>query len=313
MIGTERSGTLHARGALKSLWSSPGLLLWFPPLFWAINLIIGRAYATEFPPFSLTLGRWLVALGCLLPFVWRELYATRSLLFSHWRLICVTGIVGFAGYPALNYVALHSVPAATASFLNSTLPLIVPLFAWVTAREPLTWGTGIGVLTSLLGVAVIVSHGRPTTLVALSIGTGECLVLLAVSCYALYSVLLRYVPKSLPPLVFLCACIIPTIIAVAPLALWEASRHQVIHLVWRNVLIILFVGIFPSLIAALIWNRCVALIGSAITGASFHLVAIYSTLLAFFLLHEPIHRYQVLGAILILTGFAIATLARSRC
>jgi drug/metabolite transporter (DMT)-like permease len=125
-------------------------------------------------------------------------------------------------------------------------------------------------------------------------------------------VLLRYVPESLPPLVFLCACFVPAIIAVAPVALWESNGGQTIHVTVQNIAIICFIGIFPSLVAALLWNRCVALLGPAITGASFHLVAIYSSLLAFLFLNEPIHFYQISGAFLILLGFVIATMTRSR-
>lgn len=54
---------------LRRLWDQPLLLLPLPPLFWAGNLVLGRALADTFPPVSLAVGRWLVALACLAPFV----------------------------------------------------------------------------------------------------------------------------------------------------------------------------------------------------------------------------------------------------
>ena len=72
----------------------------------------------------------------------------------------------------------------------------------------------------------------------------------------------------------------------------------------------LFIGIFASLIGAALWNRCVAALGPTLTGASFHLVAVYSSALAFLLLGEPVRVFHLVGIALILAGFAIAVLPR---
>jgi drug/metabolite transporter (DMT)-like permease len=102
------------------LWARPALLLWLPPLFWAGNLVLGRALGPTFPPVSLAVGRWLVALAVLAPFVARRAYEQRHLLRRHATLIFGCGAFGIAGYNALGYLALQTVPAASVAFLNST-------------------------------------------------------------------------------------------------------------------------------------------------------------------------------------------------
>mgnify|MGYP000601270828 CR=1 FL=1 len=98
---------------IDRLWARPLLLLPLPPLFWAGNLVLGRALAGTFPPVSLAVGRWLVALAVLLPFVTRRAWTERHLLARHWILVLTCGAFGIAGYNALGYLALRSVPAAS--------------------------------------------------------------------------------------------------------------------------------------------------------------------------------------------------------
>jgi len=294
------------------LWRTPALTLPLPPLFWAGNLLIGRAFARQLPPFGLTWMRWSLALAILLPFVAPGLWRHRHALLARWWVLAACGLTGFAGYPVLNYIALHTTPAATAAVLNSTLPLMVPVFAWIIAGERPSPRVGIGIGISLLGVLVIVSQGDLARLTSLRIGAGEILVLAAVASYALYSVLLRFAPATVPPLVFLAATFVPAVAVLTPLWAWELAQGRTLPLQPYAIASVLFIGIFASLVANLLWNRSVAMVGSTITGASFHLMAIYSATLAFILLGEPIHRFHVVGIALVLTGFALATLPGRR-
>jgi drug/metabolite transporter (DMT)-like permease len=291
---------------------TPAVLLPFPPLFWAGNLLIGRAFARQLPPFGLTWLRWSIALVILLPFVWRGVWHHRRTLLAHWWVVAGLGLSGFAGYPVLNYIALHTTSAATAAMLNSMLPLMVPVFAWIIAGERPSPRVGVAIGISLLGVLTIVSRGDPSVITSLRFGIGEILVLLAVACYAFYSVILRYVPRSVPPLVLLEATFVPAVAVMMPLWLWELAHGRSLPLQPYAIASVLFIGIFASLVANLLWNRSVAAVGSTITGASFHLMAIYSAVLAFVLLGEPVHQFHVVGIALILTGFALATLPGRR-
>lgn len=180
---------------LAAAWRRPVWLLWVPPAFWAGNVVLGRAFSTSFPPVSLAVGRWLVALVALAPFVWRDVLRERRLLLRHWKLIWACGALGIAGYNALAYVALRTVPAASVAFLNSTLPLMVPLAAAMLGVERITSRAIVGIVVSFGGVAWIVARGHWEDLVALRFDHGELIVILATANYAIYSVLLRRKPR----------------------------------------------------------------------------------------------------------------------
>ncbi|WP_202964680.1 DMT family transporter [Inquilinus limosus] len=297
-------------GLLDLVWRRPYVLLPLPPLFWAGNLVIGRAFAQELPPFGLTFWRWVVASAVLLPFVWRDLVAHRRDLLAHWPVIVGCAASGFAGYPVLNYLGLHTTPAATAAMLNSTLPLMVPLFAWAMTGEAPRPRVVAGIVLSFLGVGWIVGRGDPATLATLSIGGGELLVLLAVGGFALYSVLLRWRPRDVPPMAFLAATTLAACVLMAPFWIVEEAAGHSLPVAAYAIASLLFIGIFSSLVANAFWNRCVATLGPALTGASFHLMAVYSSALAFLLLGEPVRGFHLIGIGLILLGFAIAVVPK---
>jgi drug/metabolite transporter (DMT)-like permease len=291
-------------------WRRPYGLLLFPPLFWAGNLLIGRAFAAELPPFGMAFWRWIIALAVLVPFIWPEFKRNRRETLRAWPILFACGLTGFAGYPVLNYIALQTTPAATAAMLNSTLPLMVPLFAWVLTREPPSGRVVTGILVSFLGVGWIIARGELSVLTSLSIGQGELLVLLAVACYALYSVFLRYRPATLSPLLFLAGTCAAASACLLPFWLWEEANGHSIPLEPYAIGSLLFIGIFAALVANALWNRCVATLGPTLTGASFHLMAVYSAGLAALLLHEPVHTFHLVGVALILAGFSLAILPR---
>jgi drug/metabolite transporter (DMT)-like permease len=296
---------------LQRLWAQPLLLLPLPPLFWAGNLVLGRAFAGSFPPVSLAVGRWVVALACLLPFILGTIGAQRQALIRARGLIFACGAFGIAGYNALGYLALQSAPAASVAFLNSTLPLMVPLAAFALGIERVSARTLAGIALSFLGVTWIVARGAPSTLSGLSFTGGEPLVLVAVANYAVYSVLLRRRPAALDPLVFLAATMAAGLLVLLPFWIWELSQGAIIPTSAGPVAAVLYIGVFASLLAFIIWNRCVGALGPSVTGASFHLVALFTAALAFLLLGEPVRPFHLVGAALILGGFGLAAFGRA--
>lgn len=296
----------------RAVWQRPFLLLWLPPAFWAGNLVLGRGLADVMPPVTLAVGRWLVALLVLLPFVARGLWRQRSLLWRQRRLILLCGGFGIAGYNALAYVALRSVPAVNVAFLNSTLPLMIPVAAFLLGRERISRPAVIGIAVSFAGVCWIVSRGEPALLLALRFERADLLVLLAILNYALYSVLLRRRDPALDPLVFLASTMATGLLVLLPFWLWELRVGAAIPVDPASVAAVLYIGVFASLLAFILWNRCVAMLGATVTGVSFHLVAVFTALLAFLLLGEPVETFHAVGILLILGGFAIATLPLPR-
>ena len=69
----------------------------------------------------------------------------------------------------------------------------------------------------------------------------------------------------------------------------------------------LYLGIFPSFVGYVFWNRGVAEVGPNVAGIFVHLMPAFGALLAWLFLDERIQAYHLIGIGLILAGIALTT------
>ncbi|NML07182.1 DMT family transporter [Sphingomonas sp. G-3-2-10] len=296
---------------LKSPTTRAYAMLTIVMLLWAGNSIVGRAVRDDIPALTLAWFRWSGALLILLPFAFASLKADRAVIRAHWKPILLLGLLGVAAFNALLYSGLRYTPASNAMLIQAAIPALVLLFDRLLFRERPRALQLLGVTASTLGVLFVVVHGDFAALLALRLGPGELLVLLAVSFWALYTSLLRLRPE-VSPLSFLAVTFAIGALAMSPLALWEASAGR--HVVWQasTAGAIFYVAIFPSLIAYLLFNLAVTQLGGARAGQFSTLLPLFGAFLAAFFLGETLHLYHFAGMALILGGIAMTALSRPK-
>ncbi|HEY4370691.1 MAG TPA: DMT family transporter [Burkholderiales bacterium] len=293
--------------SLRWLWEHPLYLVWSAPLLWATNITMGRAVAHTFPPVALTWLRWFVAIAVLLPFIWPRVRAQAPLLRQYWKFLFLTGALGMAGYSALAYIALRTTTAANVAFINSTVPLLVPLFMLFLLREPMSRRAYIGITVSFCGVGWIIAKGEFTNLAHLSFTRGDLITLLAVAMYALYSVLIRKKPRELDLLVFLFGGMLGAIVALFPFVVLEFALGARVPTDPKSMLALLYIGLVVSLGSYLLWNHCIVTLGPGVAGPAYHLISVFTPIVAYLFLDESLAGYHYAGIALILAGVFITT------
>ena len=300
------SGDGAAPGDLaRRLWSMPALMFLVPPLAWSGNILMARALNDVLPPVGLAFWRWLLAATLLLPFAARGLFRHRRLLLARWRLVLACGAFGMAGYNALAYMALQTVPAINVSVINSAIPALIPLFALLLAGDRLNVRQGAGILVSMVGVLWIIARGDPASLLDLSIGAGDLWVLASVVNWAIYTVILRLRPVEIDTLTFLVACILAALVALAPFWLWEIGSGRSMALTAQTLGSVVYVALFASIASFLCWSRSVALIGATRTGMAIHLIPLLVGVAGMVFLDEPVRPFHLIGAAFIAAGLYV--------
>jgi drug/metabolite transporter (DMT)-like permease len=285
----------------------PLLLLVVAVLCWAGNFVLGRAVHADIPPLTLTFWRWAVAGMVLLPIALGPLWANRATIRRHWRLIGLLAATGVVLFHVFVYAALQSTTATNAALIVATLPIVVPIFSFLLDGIRIRRRQAAGIALSLLGVAVIVVRGDPAVLAHFRPAPGDLLMLLAVPMWSLYTVLLRRLPAGLPPFAMLLAITAIGVLLLAPAYAWELVTVGGIAPSGANILSILYVGVLASVVSYICWNRGVAAVGATRAGQSFHLMPVFSTLLALLFLGEVLHPYHFAGIALIGGGLYLAT------
>jgi drug/metabolite transporter (DMT)-like permease len=96
-----------------------------------------------------------------------------------------------------------------------------------------------------------------------------------------------------------------------PVALLEASSYSQMQINLSAILNVLFLAIFPSYIAYLLWNISIQRIGIKITSNFVLLNPVFSIALGVIFLHEPFSINLVLSTIAILAGAYFSSVSSS--
>jgi drug/metabolite transporter (DMT)-like permease len=281
---------------------SPYLLLTLTPLFWAGNWIIGRGLHADIPPMAMTFFRWLFAILILAPFAWRYVKRDWPILRAHWKILFVLGAIGIGTHNGLAYLGLNYTTATNGVILNSFIPVMIVTISWVLLHEKLQRLQVAGVAISLLGVLAILSEGHLESLLGLRLNIGDVFVILSMAMWSTYTVLLRWRPAGLNVLSFLLVIAVIGDACVLPLWLGEMALGHFVVWSWTNLVALLAVALFSSVLAYLFWNRGVEEVGANVAGLFVHLMPVFGIILAWLLLGEGLAPYHVLGIALILSG-----------
>jgi drug/metabolite transporter (DMT)-like permease len=280
----------------------PATLLSLTSLFWAGNMVIGRAVADAMSPIGLSYWRWVIVIAVLAPFCWREVLAKRTQLSRSWRILLLLSVMSTGLYNALTYWSLHYTTATNTTLLNSTIPIWVMVASWILLRHLPPTRALLGFLTSLLGVLFIVAHGHPGALFTLAPNVGDLIMLTALFIWGFYAVLLRYRPADLSPLGYVFVTgVIGTLIAT-PFFLIDRAVSATPDLSWQALAAIGYFALFSSLAATLCYNNAIDRVGPVHASLFIHLVPLFGSLLAIAFLGERPGWQHLIGMALILSG-----------
>jgi drug/metabolite transporter (DMT)-like permease len=283
-------------------------LLGLVMLLWAGNSIVGRAVRNDVGPFVLSFVRWAGASLVLLPFALGPMRRDWAMLRQNWRIVLLLGLSGIAAFNAIMYSGLHYTTATNGLLLQAAIPPMVLAADRFLFGARTGWVHWLGVVASMLGVAVIVFQGQPSHVLGFRFGLGDGLVLAACVDWALYTVMLRKRP-AVSPLSFLLATFLVGLAAIAPLALWEALTGPPVRWGAGVGLAFVYVALLPSLLSYLIYNHAAHVVGPARAGQAITLLPLFGALLSALLLGEPLHPFHFAGMALILIGIVVSALA----
>lgn len=289
----------------QSALANPYLLLSLTALMWGGNAIAGKLGAGHVSPFLLTGLRWIVACVILITFSMHHLKRDFETIKKHWSFLFLLGAFGFAIFNGLMYLALNHTTAINVAIEQASMPLVVFILNYLLYRTRVTTYQVIGFIITLIGVAITVTRGNLFGLGEQSLNIGDLLMLVAIFIYGIYSVLLKNKP-NIHPMSFLSVLGISALITTTPFVAYEVSSNNLIWPDTQGWAVIVYAGVFPSILAQLFWILGLDKIGSNRGGLFINLVPIFGALLAIFILGEKFEVYHAIGLLLVLGGITLA-------
>jgi drug/metabolite transporter (DMT)-like permease len=270
--------------------------------------VIARAIVGHVTPIALTLIRWTVAVAIMMPFAWPQVRAHWPQVRRHWKVIAWLAFWGTGLHNAFAYVGLQFTTATNGVILNSATPVMIIVIGWLVYRDTITRMQSLGVAISIAGVFAILTRGDPAVLAQLSLNKGDLIVLAGMVFWSAYTIFLRMKPPELPGFVMLACCGALSLVFLFPLFLVErAFFGGHVELTPATASAMLYVGIFPSVVGYIFWNRGVHEVGANVAGIFMHLMPVFGSILAWLFLGERIYLYHLAGIALIIAGIALTS------
>lgn len=280
-------------------------------LFWGANSVAGKLAVGHVSPMVLTTYRWIVALIIILAFMMPQVKRDWPMIRKHWLQLLLYGIFGFTAFNALLYTALGYTSAINAVIEQAGIPMLIFVFNFVLFRIQASIAQIIGFSVTLIGVLVTAAHGEFSALAELEFNFGDALMLCAAIVYAAYTVSLRWKP-DLHWQSFIAAPAFGALLSAIPLFFWELSRGAAIFPDTTGWAIVLYAGIFPSLLSQVLYVRGVEMIGANRAGLFINAIPVFGTILSVLLIGETLYSFHVVALLLVLGGIAIAEWGRPK-
>lgn len=226
-----------------------------------------------------------------------------------WRdelLMVLLGIVGGSVYFLSENAALLYTTATNTSLIVCSCPLFAMLLFAVVYRhsERISRTQALGSLLACLGMAVVVLNGH--FVLHLS-PLGDLLAFGACLCWAVYSLLMKPATERYSTLFITRKVFIYGLVTIIPYYFFVPGFPSIEVILSSGVLWnLLFLSVVASMLCYLVWNWVISKLGAVIATNWVYFNPITTILFAWWLLHEQITVWFLLGTILILSGMYLA-------
>lgn len=165
-------------------------------LFWSGNFIFARLVSNSIEPMQLSFFRWFFVLILLLPYLLFHYKNIQKVIKKEYFLIIIFSALGISGFNTFLYYGLQTTTATNALLINSSTPMFIIGISTLIFKTKITKLQLFGVLVSTLGVIYLILKGQINHILELKFTVGDLWIILACVDWALYTILLKYKPKS---------------------------------------------------------------------------------------------------------------------
>jgi drug/metabolite transporter (DMT)-like permease len=282
---------------------------------WPAGKVIAQATANV--PLHAASWQFLIASVVLLTGLVFTQTCLPRVSFKQMLGLALGGFLGVFAYSFFFMKGLNHVPAARAALLVALSPVMTLVLAAVVFGEAISWKIASGMVCSLLGSVVVISHGSLSGLLAGdAVGVGEYLLGGCALSWSLYSILGKKLMQSLSPLVFstYTSCAGWVFLVIGAAVLEPADSFLAVNvfqaLGFEVHSMVVFLGLGATALAYVWYFNGVDVLGAGTAAAYNSLVPAFGVLCSLLYLGEKTEPALWLGGVLTLTGVVIINHAK---
>ncbi|GAX91920.1 DMT family transporter [Effusibacillus lacus] len=277
-------------------------------ILWAGNFVAGKFLVGHASPLTLTTMRWAVAILVLLPIV--RIFDGKLLPQKKALLpLFLMGLTGVVFFNIFMFLALERTSADNVGLLSALNPVAIAIASFLLLKETMSSRQMTGMLVSLAGVLLVISHGNLQRLLEFRFNTGDLFMLAAVGTWGLYAVAGRKAMACVSPYMSTLWAGIFGVLTLLPFNLPNLEVRNPDLAFW---IATGYVSVGATVLAMVFWNIGVQRVGGTKAGMFLNFNPIFTAILAYVFLGELMTWIQVAGTVLVIGGVYLFTTRSKR-
>lgn len=274
-------------------------------LFWSTLEVISKPISGMISPTAMTAFRFLIGGFVILPFALKQIQRDKiKLSWKDLSKISLPGIINVTISMLLLQLSVHYGKASLAAIIISINPIFVAIFASFILKEKVDLLKIIGITGGIFGLIIILSQENLHLAESRSLLIGVIFGLLASISFGLYTVLSKkYVAQFGNLILNSFSFIIGSVILIVVSAV--IGRDLSFPMNAKIIVPLLYMGIFITGLAYLIFFEALKHIPAASGSMFFFLKPVLASVLAYFTLNEHLNVIQMLGIIIVIVSISI--------
>jgi drug/metabolite transporter (DMT)-like permease len=278
------------------------LLILLAIIFWGTSFVATKTVLQEIKPVTIIILR-LVLASVLLTIIALSTKRKFSInLKSHGWIFILALVAVFHLW--IQVTGLQYTTAANTGWIIGTAPVFMAILGFTFYKEKITLLQFAGILVALAGLLLLIGKGDITN-IGLIENKGDLLVLGSAFTWGVYSMVNKKISLSYSPLMTILYLFLMMAVIIIPFNLNSETINSVINLSTISWMWILFLGIFCSGIAYVIWAQALRDMESAKVGAFLYFEPLVTVIAAWIYLNEEITLLMIFSGLLITAGVFI--------
>ncbi|PYZ95051.1 EamA family transporter [Salipaludibacillus keqinensis] len=276
-------------------------------IFYSGNILVGKAI-NELPPFTIAFFRLLIAFMIVLPIAWKKTWINRGVFFEYkWPFLWMT-LAGVTFFNTFIYGSLQFTTSSNVAVLETIIPALTVILSAFVLKERLLNVQWFGVILSVMGAIWVVVDGRLFQLASMDWNIGDGIMIGAIISWSVYSILVKMYMYRFPPFAALFVMTGISLLVLLPFVVGEWLIFGVPELFQTDLITgLLYLGIFPSFVALILFNRAVDKLGASQSSVFLNLLPVFTMIGAYVWLGEEITTMHITGTAIVILGVTLTT------
>ncbi len=283
------------------------LLVTLSTFFWGTNFNAGSIVVSSVSPLTAASERFIIATLAIFVFMIIKDKGNINAFKLNWKPLILLGLCGITGFNLAFFIGLQTTSALNGALIMATSPVTTILISSIIEKHRVSLPQTVGMLISLIGVILVISHGDINNILKLHFTRGDLIILLGNLAWATYTVGCRRFISDSTPLQTTAFTMLFGTIGIVVFSFYQSDLiKEIEEISTYNQIILIYMGLVGSVLAYLFWNVGIKELGAANTSLFFNFVPVFTLLLAFITGTIP-NLLQLAGALLVISGVIYAT------